>query len=197
MRSAPAGHRLPEPQRRRQWQPAPLCRLPARRLEPAADLACDSLLHGSGERGSEAWTRRKSACRNPFGASGAVAVRCGHAAVPFSHHHWTDPDMMAMAMAALDAEVKEFRGDHDRVYLTGLSLADTGPGRSRKRTRTDSPPSCRCAVVSLVVPAGSLARGEYSAGRIRTRRGRTPTWIFHGADDPVVNLASRCSCIRR
>ena len=46
--------------------------------------------------------------------------------VPFSHHHWTDPDMMQMAMAELDASIKEFRGDPQRIYLTGLSLGGYG-----------------------------------------------------------------------
>ena len=84
-------------------------------------------LHGSGERGSEGMDETQIGLpqairlhpeRWPF-----VVVM---PQVPFSHHHWTDPDMMAMAMAALDAEVKEFHGDRDRVYLTGLSLGGYG-----------------------------------------------------------------------
>ena len=57
-------------------------------------------LHGSGERGSEGMDETQIGLpqsirlhpeRWPF-----VVVM---PQVPFNHHHWTDPDMMAMAMA--------------------------------------------------------------------------------------------------
>jgi len=84
-------------------------------------------LHGSGERGSEGLDQTQIGLpqairlhpeRWPF-----VVVM---PQVPFSHHHWTDPDMMAVAMAALNDEVKEFHGDPERLILTGLSLGGYG-----------------------------------------------------------------------
>jgi hypothetical protein len=41
-------------------------------------------------------------------------------------NYWTDPEMLAMAMAALDQETAEFHGDPERTYLTGLSLGGYG-----------------------------------------------------------------------
>ncbi len=84
-------------------------------------------LHGSGERGSEGLDEMQIGLpqairlhpeRWPF-----VVVM---PQVPFGHRHWTDPEMMGMAMAALQAEVTEFHGDPDRLYLTGLSLGGYG-----------------------------------------------------------------------
>ena len=50
---------------------------------------------------------------------------------------WSEPDMEAQALAALDASIKEFHGDRNRIYLSGLSMggygtweiAATHPGR--------------------------------------------------------------------
>src|SRR5260370_39701678 len=39
---------------------------------------------------------------------------------------WTDAEMEAQALAALDQSVKEFHGDADRIYLTGLSMGGYG-----------------------------------------------------------------------
>ena len=41
-------------------------------------------------------------------------------------HYWTDPDMMAIAMATLDQETAEFHADTARTYLTALSLGGYG-----------------------------------------------------------------------
>ena len=146
-------------------------------------------LHGSGERGSEGMDEiqvglpqaiRLHPERWPF-----VVVM---PQVPFSHHHWTDPDMMTMAMAALDAELKEFRGDPDRVYLTGLSLGGYGVWEIAKTWPHR---------FAALVPVCGGVFWSYEPDRWRDVNilprdyaraiGRTPTWIFHGADDPVVS----------
>ena len=146
-------------------------------------------LHGSGERGSEGMDETQIGLpqairlhpeRWPF-----VVVM---PQVPFSHHHWTDPDMMAMAMAALDAEVKEFRGDRDRVYITGLSLGGYGAWEIAKAYPHR---------FAALVPVCGGVFWSYQPDRWREVNtlpaeyaravGSTPTWIFHGADAPVVS----------
>jgi len=146
-------------------------------------------LHGSGERGAEGMDEiqiglpqaiRLHPERWPF-----VVVM---PQVPFSHHHWTDPDMMEVAIAALDAEVKEFHGDRDRTYLTGISLGGYGVweiARAYPHRFAALVPVCggvfwsykpdRWHEVNTLPP-------EYARSV-----GRTPVWIFHGADDPVVS----------
>jgi predicted esterase len=107
--------------------------------------------------------------------------------VPFNHHHWTDPDMMAMAMGALNDEVKEFHGDPDRTYLTGISLGGYGTWEIAKTYPRH---------FAALVPVCGGVFWSYQPDRWREVNtlpaeyahaiGRTPTWIFHGADDPIV-----------
>src|SRR5580698_6153008 len=145
-------------------------------------------LHGSGERGIDGMDQtqiglpaaiRSHPERWPF-----VVVM---PQVPFHHHHWTDPDMMQMAIAALDASVKEFHGDPDRTYLTGLSLGGYGTWEIAKNYPKH---------FAAIVPVCGGVFWSYQPDRwheVNTLPaeyahaiGRTPTWIFHGADDPIV-----------
>ncbi len=145
-------------------------------------------LHGSGERGSEGMDEtqiglpqaiRLHPDRWPF-----VVVM---PQVPFSHHRWTDSDMMQMAMAALDQDTKEFHGDRDRTYLTGLSLGGYGVYElARNYPRR----------FAALVPVSGGIFWSYRPERWRESAtlpeeyaraiGRTPVWIFHGEDDNVV-----------
>jgi poly(3-hydroxybutyrate) depolymerase len=145
-------------------------------------------LHGSGERGSEGMDQTQIGLpqairlhpeRWPF-----VVVM---PQVPFNHHHWTDPDMMAMAIAALNTEMKEFHGDPDRVYLTGLSLGGYGVWEIAREYPHR---------FAALVPVSGGVFWSYQPDRWRDvytlpteyarAVSRTPTWIFHGADDPIV-----------
>src|SRR5262249_29221279 len=79
-------------------------------------------LHGSGERG--------------FDGLQQTDVGIGHAIRQNSAHWpmvvvmpqcrmgslWTDDNMRKQAMSALEKSIKDFHGDPDRVYLTGLSM---------------------------------------------------------------------------
>lgn len=144
-------------------------------------------LHGRGERGAEGmWqtqvglpsTVRDHPERWPFII---VMPQCPQM------HYWTDPDMMAMAMAALDQETIEFHADTSRTYLTGLSLGGYGAWEL-----AHSYPK-RWAAIAIAAGGifwsyaperwheASTLPGEYA----RTL-GRTPIWLFHGSDDPVV-----------
>jgi acetyl esterase/lipase len=145
-------------------------------------------LHGSGERGSEGLDQTQIGLpqairlhpeRWPF-----VVVM---PQVPFSHHHWTDPDMMAVAMAALNDEVKEFHGDPERLILTGLSLGGYGAweiARTYPRHFAALVPVCG-GVFWSYQPERWREVNTLPAEYARVV-GRTPTWMFHGADDPVV-----------
>jgi pimeloyl-ACP methyl ester carboxylesterase len=144
-------------------------------------------LHGRGERGSEGmWQTqiglpqavRDHPERWPFVI---VMPQCLFPA------HWTDPEMLSMAMAALDRETAEFRLDPERTYLTGLSMGGYGawelarlhPGRW----------------AAVAIAAGgvfwsyaperwqeiSTLPGEYARAV-----GSTPVWLFHGSEDNVV-----------
>ena len=144
-------------------------------------------LHGRGERGAEGMFQtqiglplqvRDHPERWPFII---VMPQCTYP------NFWTDPDMLKMAMAALDQEANEFHADPARTYLTGLSLGGYG---SWELARNEPH---RWAAVAVIAggPFWSYApeRWQLAAtipGDYARAVGRTPIWMFHGSEDNVV-----------
>jgi predicted esterase len=144
-------------------------------------------LHGRGERGSEGMWQTQIGLPE--------AVRDHPERWPFvivmpqcpEGRHWTDPLAEEMAIAALDRETAEFHGDPYRTYLTGLSLGGYGAWELAYLHPH------RWAAVAIA--AGGIF-WSYAPDRWRQdgtlpaeyahALGRTPIWLFHGADDPVV-----------
>lgn len=144
-------------------------------------------LHGRGERGTEGMWQTQvglpAAVRDHPDRWPFVIVM---PQVPF-HHFWTDPDILNMAMAALDQSSKEFHGDPQRTYLTGLSMGGYGVWELAKKHR---------GKFAAIVPVAGGIFWSYAPNRWKeqqtlpaeyaARVGRTPVWMFHGLDDPVV-----------
>lgn len=144
-------------------------------------------LHGRGERGSEGMWQTQIGL--------PAAVRDHPERWPFiivmpqcpQRRYWTDPEMMAMAIGALDQEAEEFHADPARTYLTGLSLGGYGAWElARAYPR-------RWAAIAIA--AGGIFwsyapdRWHDSAtlpAQYARAVGRTPVWTFHGSQDPVV-----------
>ncbi len=144
-------------------------------------------LHGRGERGSEGmWQTqiglpqavRDHPERWPFVI---VMPQCPLLSV------WTDPEMLALAMATLEQESAEFHGDPARTYLTGLSLGGYGAWELAR----DYPH--RWAAIAIAAggvfwsyaPERRQQESTLPAEYARAL-GRTPVWLFHGVDDPLV-----------
>src|SRR5579863_4028837 len=144
-------------------------------------------LHGRGERGAEGmWQTqiglpealRDHPERWPFII---VMPQCPQA------HYWTDPEMMAMAMSALDQQTIEFHADTARTYLTGLSLGGYGAWELAHTYPR------RWAAIAIA--AGGIF-WSYAPERwhdvatlpaeYARALGRTPIWMFHGSEDNVV-----------
>lgn len=144
-------------------------------------------LHGRGERGSEGmWQTqiglpsevRDHPERWPFVI---VMPQCPIPA------HWTDPAIVSMTMTALDQEIEEFHGDPDRTYLTGLSLGGYGAWELARLYPH------RWAAIAIASGGifWSYAPDRWQQASTLTAEyaqavGRTPIWLFHGSDDPVV-----------
>jgi len=144
-------------------------------------------MHGRGERGSEGmWQTqiglpqavRDHPDRWPFVI---VMPQCPLDSV------WTDPEVLAMALATLDQETTEFHGDPERTYLTGLSLGGYGAWELARAYPH------RWAAIAIAASGVFWSYAPERWQEITTLPaeyarplGRTPVWLFHGADDPVV-----------
>jgi len=154
-------------------------------------------LHGSGERGSDGLLQTEVGMGR--------AIRYAGANFPFivvfpqcrRDRFWTDPDMQTVALTALNQTIREFHGDPERIYLTGLSMGGYGvyeialhnPGKFAAYVAIcgglhplKDYPNLHSSLISdraIIDPYAEVAR----------RIGKTPIWIFHGADDPTVPVA--------
>jgi len=144
-------------------------------------------LHGRGERGSEGmWQTqiglpqaiRDHPDRWPFIV---VMPQCS------IDRYWTDREMMGMAMAELDDEMTEFHGDPARTYLSGLSLGGYGSWELARQYPT------RWAAIAIAAGGifWSYAPERWQQASALSEQyaralGRTPIWLFHGAEDNIV-----------
>ena len=153
-------------------------------------------LHGAGERSDE------DIAQTRVGIGPAILRQ--HENFPFivvlpqcpKNRWWTEPDMQALALKALDQTVKEFNGDARRISLTGLSMGGYGawliaasnPGRFAALVvvcgGVRPPPG-------VPVPEGNgvLASSADPYGAVAAKIGKTPVWLFHGGADPVVPVS--------
>lgn len=145
-------------------------------------------LHGAGERGDDGLIETEvgigTAIRRDRSRFPAIVV------MPQCRKNvwWTDSAMAEVAMAALAQAQKEFHANPQRIYLTGLSMGGYGtwylagkyPGKFAAIT-----PICG----GILMP--DMARQQSPDDRVpyteaAKKVGKTPVWIFHGGDDPVV-----------
>jgi predicted peptidase len=149
-------------------------------------------LHGAGERGDDGLAQTEVGIGR--------AIRLGRSRFPAvvvmpqcrKEVWWTQSPMVDVAIKSLEAATKEFHGDLQRTYLTGLSMGGYGtwylagkyPGRFAAIA-----PICGGVLepnVSRQHPPDDLKPYTDAATRIG---GNTPVWIFHGGDDPTVPVA--------
>ena len=151
-------------------------------------------LHGAGERGED------GLLQTDVGLAHAIREHAGN--FPFvvvmpqcpKGKLWTEPEMETQAFAALDRSMKEFDGDSERIYLTGISMGGYGtwdlaakyPHRFAAYVPICGgiygPPNFKQIEVSLAKDAQVADPYAETARRV----GNTPVWIFHGdADDSV------------
>jgi predicted peptidase len=153
-------------------------------------------LHGAGERGTDGLKQTEVGLpqdirlqRDKFPAIVVIPQ-----APP--NHWWSVDDMQEVALAVLAAATREFHGDANRTYLTGLSMGGYGtwaiaaknPGKFAAIV-----PICGgiTAPKSLQAMYPEVAKNIYqdvpeSYAEVAKKIGKTPVWIFHGAKDDVV-----------
>jgi predicted peptidase len=138
-------------------------------------------LHGIGQRGAGGFL--------PQSGASNVLVRRYLSRVPAvillpqcrAGSYWSDPLMDEMVMTALAQTETEFKTDPARLYLTGVSMGGYGVWSLAARH-----PGRFAALVSIC--GGSPIRKGERFRPIAEKVGKTPAWIFHGADDRIVNV---------
>lgn len=149
-------------------------------------------LHGGGERGTDG----EQQTRVGLGPVVRAQADSFPALVVFPQAPpgslWQGPPAGA-AVAALDAAMREFGGDPDRAYLTGISMGGYGtfelalrePGRFAALVSVCGglrAPSESMGLFVEAIPPGERDPYAYAAARLSS----VPLWLFHGASDDRV-----------
>jgi predicted peptidase len=129
-------------------------------------------LHGAGERGGDLELIKKhgppklieNGMSFPFVV---VSPQC-------PEDKWWEPVALT---ALLDEIVEKYKIDQDRIYLTGLSMGGFGAWSLAAYTPK------RFAALVPICGGGEPVAAKYLP------HVNTPTWVFHGAKDPVVPLS--------
>jgi predicted peptidase len=148
-------------------------------------------LHGAGERGDDGLFQTQVGVatairgdRNRFPAI-VVMPQCK------KDQWWTDSSMEDVAMKALGAAQKEFKGDPARIYLTGLSMGGDGTwslaAKYPKSFAAIVPICARVAKPDQVPALSAEDRTPYT--NAAKSIGQQPVWIFHGGSDDTVPVA--------
>jgi predicted peptidase len=145
-------------------------------------------LHGAGERGDDGLIQTEvgigTAIRRYRDRFPAVIV------MPQCRKNvwWAESNMADVAMAALAQAQKEFHGDPARTYLTGLSMGGYGTwylaGKYPGKFAAIVPICGGILVPDMARQQSADDNAPYTEAARKI--GKTPTWIFHGGDDPVV-----------
>ncbi len=152
-------------------------------------------LHGAGEGGSDGVRQTRvgigPAIRRHPERFPAVVV------FPQSPrgHPWRGP-MAGLALRALEQSITEFKGDPERLYLTGVSMGGYGTWRLALED-----PQRFAAIVPICGGLDSpgrrsLSRESQGATRVpepfleaaRQLR-RLPAWVFHGEEDDIIPVS--------
>jgi len=145
-------------------------------------------LHGAGERGDDGLVQTQVGIGN--------AIRMDRSRFPAvivmpqcrKDVWWSQSPMDDVAVKSLEAATKEFHGDTQRTYLTGLSMGGYGTWYLAGKY-----PGKFAAIVPI---CGGILRPEQARTQspddnspyleAARKIGKTPVWIFHGDDDPSV-----------
>ena len=96
--------------------------------------------------------------------------------------YWTDAKMDEMVMRQVEAVSNEFSIDETRQYLMGVSMGGYGVWHFGSNY-----PNEFAALVSIC--GGSPLTGGNRFAPVAERVGKTPAWVFHGAEDNIVQVS--------
>ena len=153
-------------------------------------------LHGSGERGDDGLQQTDvgigTAIRSNRSTIPAIVVmpQCRRGI------WWMQPPMDELAIATLNAAIKEFHGDERRTYLTGLSMGGYGSWYLAEKYAGRF--AALIVICGGIRPTAAALKADPDLAKwtpvdnpksyadAAAKVGNTPVWIFHGADDDIV-----------
>lgn len=157
--------------------------------EQSFDLPIIVFLHGIRERGTGGYVPTEGVpgalVRQYFGRVPALVVlpQCRPG------KYWSDAPMDEMVVRALDQTKNEFGADASRLYLAGVSMGGYGVWHFAMNY-----PEKFAAYVSIC--GGSPLTSGDRFIPIARKVGKTPAWLFHGADDPIVPVGESRSLVK-
>jgi predicted peptidase len=110
----------------------------------------------------------------------------------FVDEYWTQPQVAEVALEALAAAAREFKGDPQRTYLGGLSMGGYGTWYIASR----NPGKFAALVVvcggirtpeTVAIPAVNTEQDPYAATARLLKN--VPVWIFHGDADKTISVS--------
>ena len=151
-------------------------------IKSKEDLPVIVFLHGIRERGSGGFV--------PTEGTGGMLVRHYLTQLPAIvllpqcrlGSYWSDPVMDKMVTKSLAQTTEEFGADAKRIYLIGVSMGGYGVWHFASEY-----PKRFAALVSIC-GGSSVTRGE-RFNSVAQKVGKTPAWLFHGANDPIVPVS--------
>jgi predicted peptidase len=96
--------------------------------------------------------------------------------------YWSDPQMDEMVIRQMEEAISEYGVDEKRIYLLGVSMGGYGVWHFAAGY-----PERFAALVSICGGSPLTTGDRFSP--IAEKVGRTPAWLFHGADDQVVQVS--------
>ena len=152
------------------------------KMREGAKLPVIVFLHGIGQRGEGGFV--------PAQGGANAMLRSYLEQIPAivllpqcrSGRYWHDPEMDRMVMESLRQTVAEFEGDESRLYLTGVSMGGFGAWHLASQHAGKF-----AALVPICGGSSIIAADRFSP--VARGVGRTPVWVFHGADDPIVPVS--------
>lgn len=152
------------------------------KIESGDNLPVIIFLHGISERGTGGFVPTEGAVgkiiRHYFAQVPAIVLlpQCRPG------KYWSDAAMDEMVMRGLAQTVEEFGADTNRVYLIGVSMGGYGVWHYASQY-----PGKFAALVSIC--GGSSIKSGDRFSPLARKVGKTPAWLFHGADDRIVPAA--------
>ena len=125
-------------------------------------------LHGAGESGTNLVKLKRN---------GPPKYVKAHPDFPFilvcPQHHFSNDWDNATLLALLDFVINNYRGDPDRLYLTGLSMG----GGATWMLAAAHPEK-----FAAIVPVSGFNLGDAA------KLAKLPIWVFHGAKDSIISV---------